>query len=350
MPEAILECVPNFSEGRDAAVVAAIAAAISRHPGIQLLDVDSGAAAHRTVITFVGAPAAVVDAAFHAIATAAEHIDMRRHKGVHPRLGATDVCPLIPVRGLTMEEAAGYARQLGERVWKELGIPVYLYGEAAIDASRRELSAIRSGEYEGLEAKLKNPAWRPDFGEAAFIPASGATVIGARDFLVAYNVNLDTPDVAVASALAAELREKGRRKMVDGRPASDAAGRPLYEPGLLKHVRAIGWFIEEYGRAQVSMNLTRIAVTPVHEAFETCKRCAGKRGVRVTGSELVGLIPLRGLLDAGRYYRQRSGSPTGATESELVESAVAGLGLGDLTPFDPRKKVLEYLMEDPPAF
>lgn len=331
----LLECVPNFSEGRDSAKIALITAEIEATEGVQLLNVDPGKATNRTVVTFVGEPEAVIEAAFRAIRKAAEVIDMRQHSGEHPRMGATDVCPLVPISGITMEEAAQYARQLGERVGRELGIPGYFYEDAATRPERRNLSTIRAGEYEGLEAKLKDPNWTPDFGPAAFNATAGATVIGARDFLVAYNVNLNTTSTRRANAIAFDLRETGRS-------TKNPDGTTTTQPGLLKAVKGIGWYIEEYGIAQVSLNLTNIRTTPVHVAFDTAVKAADARGVRVTGSELVGLIPLNALLDAGRYFLQKQERSVGVSEKELVKIAVRSLGLDELAPFDAEERVIEY--------
>jgi glutamate formiminotransferase/formiminotetrahydrofolate cyclodeaminase len=332
---ALIECVPNFSEGRDLEVIRKITARIQSVEGATLLHVDPGKATHRTVVTFAGAPAAVVEAAFRAIATAAEAIDLRRHRGEHPRMGATDVCPLVPISGISLEETAELARVLGERVGRELGIPVYLYEASQPDPARKNLSVIRSGEYEGLPQKLADPAWKPDFGPAEFNPRSGATVIGARDFLVAFNVNLNTTSTRRANAVAFDVRESGR-----GEP-------PQHIPGTLKAVKAIGWYIEEYGIAQVSMNLTDLRVTPLHVAFEETCRAAEARGLRVTGSELVGLIPLASMLEAGRHYLKKQRRSLGVSERELIRIAVRSLGLADLTPFDPAKRIIEYRLETP---
>lgn len=331
----VLECVPNFSEGRDPAVIGALADAIRGVPGAKVLHVDPGHGAHRTVVTFAGEPAAVTEAAFRAIRRAGEVIDMRRHHGAHPRIGATDVCPLVPISGLTLNEAAVLARELGERVGRELGLPVYLYERAQPDPARRNLAVIRAGEYEGLAEKVLRPEWRPDFGPAAFDPRRGATVIGARDFLAAFNVNLDTPSRELAHEIACDVRESGR-------PAPGGAGARL--PGMLRAVKAIGWHIPEYGRAQVSMNLTDLAVTPLHVAFETVRRAAAARGVRATGSELIGLIPLRALLEAGRHFAGTSGAETG--EDALLQAAVRGLGLNELAPFNPAERVIERRLRD----
>ena len=291
----VLECVPNFSEGRDPAVIRAITEAIGAVPGAKVLHVDPGHGAHRTVVTFAGTPAAVTEAAFRAIRRAGELVDMTRHHGEHPRLGATDVCPLVPVSGLTLDDAAELARQLAERVGRELNLPVYLYEHAQPDPKRRNLADIRAGEYEGLAAKIRRPQWRPDFGPALFDARRGATVIGARDFLAAFNVNLDTPSRDLAHEIACDVRTSGR-------VIRDPSGTEKRLPGTLRAAKAIGWYIPEYGRAQVSMNLTHLGVTPVHAAFEAVRVAAAARGVRVTGSELIGLLPLRSLLEAGRHF------------------------------------------------
>jgi len=348
---ALIECVPNFSEGRDLEVIRKITARIESVVGARLLHVDPGKATNRTVVTFAGAPDAVVEAAFRAMAAAAESIDMRRHSGEHPRMGATDVCPLVPISGITMAETAELARRLGERVGRELGIPVYLYEEAQPDPARKNLSVIRSGEYEGLGTKLSDPAWKPDFGPASFNPAAGATVIGARAFLVAFNVNLNTTSTRRANAVAFDVRESGRPKRtgdpITGKVVTDAAGEPVMVAGSLKAVKAIGWFIEEYGIAQVSMNLTDLRTTPLHTAFDEVCRAASARGLRVTGSELVGLIPLSALTDAGRHYLRKQKRSVGVSEAELIKIAVRSLGLADLTPFDPAERIIEYRLRDP---
>jgi len=347
---ALLECVPNFSEGRNPEVIRQIAESIERVDGVFLLDVDPGKATNRTVMTFAGPPEAVVEAAFQAIQTAAALIDMTVHQGEHPRMGATDVCPLIPIEGLSMEDAAAWARRLGERVGRELNIPVFLYEHAASAPERRNLATIRSGEYEGLATKLKDPTWAPDFGPAEFNQRSGATVIGARDFLAAYNVNLNTTSSRRANAVAFDVREQGRILREDdpitGAIVHDAYGEPVRIPGTCKSVKAIGWFIEEYGIAQVSMNLTNLSDTPLHEAFEACCVSANNRGMRVTGSELVGMIPLKTLLDAGKYFLRKQQRSVGASEDEVLRIAIRSLGLDELSPFDPRKKILEYRLED----
>ena len=342
----LLECVPNFSEGSDAATLDAIAAAIRRVPGVHLLEVDAGGAStNRTVMTLAGPPEAVVEAAYQAIATAAQRIDMRRHTGEHPRMGATDVCPLIPISGISTDEAVALARRLAERVGA-LGIPAYLYEYAATAPHRRSLADLRAGEYEGFFEKIKQPEWRPDFGPAEMNPTAGATVIGVRDFLVAYNVNLNTTSVRRANSVAFDVREAGRTQLgPDGKPARDAAGEPIRVPGRLKHVRAIGWYLDDYGIAQVSMNLTNIAATPLHTVFEAVEDCARARGLRVTGSELVGLIPKACLVEAGAYFLRRQQRSDGLSERELIDLAVRTLGLGELRPFEPEKKILEYALE-----
>ena len=339
MNDALIECVPNFSEGCDLHKIKEITDQIETVEGIRLLDVDPGKATNRTVVTFVGNPEAVIEAAFRAIRKASEVIDMRTHKGEHPRMGATDVCPLIPVSGITIEETVQYARKLGERVGKELNIPVYLYEYAATKPARKNLSLIRAGEYEGFFKKIKDPDWKPDFGPAEFPAKSGATVIGVRDFLVAYNVNLNTTSVRRANAVAFDIREAGRK-------TKNEKGEEVVKPGALKAVKAIGWFIEEYGIAQVSINLTNINITPVHVAFEECVKSASSRGMRVTGSELVGLIPLNALLDAGKYFLHKQQRSSGVSEEDLIKIAVKSLGLDDLSPFDPNKKIIEYLLRD----
>lgn len=343
---AILECVPNFSEGRNPDRIRQITARIEAVSGAHLLHVDPGHATHRTVVTFAGNPAAVVEAAYQAIATAAELIDMREHRGTHPRMGATDVCPLVPISGITLAEAAEWSRRLAERVGRELGIPVYLYEAAQPDPARRNLAVIRAGEYEGLAERMKRPEWRPDYGPAAFQPKCGATVIGARGFLVAYNVNLNTTSTRRANAVAFDVREAGRPRReghpLTGKPVTDPAGQPVMDPGTLKAVKAIGWYIPEYGVAQVSMNLTDLAVTPVHTAFDEVCRSAAARGLRATGSELVGLVPLSTMLDAGRHYLRRQQRSLGVGEAELIKIAVKSLGLEELASFKPEERIIEY--------
>ena len=338
--------MPNFSEGRDAAVIDAIAGQVETVEGVKLLDVDPGRATNRTVVTFVGEPDQVIEAAVRAIGTATELIDMSRHWGEHPRFGATDVCPLVPVSGVTMEETVEYARQLGRRLGDELGLTIYCYEHAAFTPQRRNLAEVRAGEYEGLAARLDDPAWAPDFGPAEFNPRSGATAVGARNFLVAYNVNLNTTSTRRANAIAFDVRERGRVKRIGdpltGEIERDAAGEPVWIPGSLESVKAIGWFIEEYGVAQISMNLTDISVTSVHEAFDEVVRRADARGIRVTGSELVGLMPLSALLDAGRHYLRKQQRSTGVSDAELIKIAVKSLGLDELGPFDPNERIVEY--------
>jgi glutamate formiminotransferase len=345
----LIECVPNFSEGRDSGVIQQITDVIESVEGISLLDVDPGASTNRTVVTFVGSPEAAVGAAFRAIQKAAELIDMRKHKGAHPRMGATDVCPFIPVSNVSWEEAIACANNLGKRVGEELSIPVYLYERAAKHKSRSNLSVIRAGEYEGFFEKIKQPEWKPDFGPVVFNEKSGATVIGARDFLVAYNVNLNTKSVRRANSVAFDVREQGRVKTEDGTPSGkqvlDANGEPVRIPGMLKHVKAIGWFVKEYGIAQVSMNLTNIEETPLHVAFDACVQAAAKRGLRATGSEIVGMVPKRCLVDGGRYFLRKQRWSEGASEQELIDLAVRSMGLSELKPFDSKEKVIEFKIE-----
>jgi glutamate formiminotransferase/formiminotetrahydrofolate cyclodeaminase len=335
----IIECVPNFSEGNDLAIIKQITDQIESVEGVRLLNVDPGKATNRTVVTLVGNPEAVINAAFLAIKKAGDLIDMSKHKGAHPRMGATDVCPLIPVANITMEETAKYAQQLAKRVGEELKMPVYLYEAAQPDKSRSNLSVIRAGEYEAFFKKIKEPQWKPDFGPAEFDAKRGGTVIGARDFLVAYNVNLNTTSVRRANAIAFDVREAGRK-------IKNERGEEVVQPGSLKSVKAIGWFIEEYGIAQISINLTNINVTPVHIAFdEVCKK-AEARGIRVTGSELVGLIPLKSMLDAGKYFLRKQKRSTGIAEKELIKIAVKSMGLDELYPFKPEEKIIEYMLYD----
>lgn len=339
----VVECVPNISEGRDRAVIDAIAGVIHQVEGCELLDVDPGAATNRTVITFVGSPEAVVEGAFALISKAAELIDMRHHQGEHPRFGATDVCPFVPVSGVTMDECAELARQLGAKVGEELGVPVYLYEHAASSPERRNLSVVRSGEYEGLEKKLADPRWKPDFGPAAFKPKFGAMAIGAREFLVAYNVNVNTRDKRLPHEIALRVREQGRAKRdADWEIVRDAQGKPVQEPGRLKHVKGIGWYIDEFDTAQVSMNLTNFHETPVHTVFDACCEEAEALGVRVTGSEIVGLVPLEAMVEAGRHYLRKMNKSAGVPESELIETAIRSMGLRDVTTFDPQEKIIEY--------
>ncbi|MFN8248194.1 MAG: glutamate formimidoyltransferase [Ferruginibacter sp.] len=340
----LIECVPNFSEGNDMNIINQITAAIESVEGVRLLNVDPGKATNRTVVTMVGEPQPVIEAAYRAIKKAGELIDMSRHKGEHPRMGATDVCPLIPIANISMEETAAYAQQLAKRVGEELQLPVYLYEAAQPDKTRSNLSVIRAGEYEGFAKKIKLPEWKPDFGPAAFDLKRGATVIGARDFLVAYNVNLNTTSTRRANAIAFDIREAGRVKRIDGKVVKDENGKPVNIPGSLKAVKAIGWFIEEYGIAQISINLTNINITPVHIAFdEACKK-ANERGIRVTGSELVGLIPLKAMTDAGKYFLKKQKRSTGVSEKELIKIAVKSMGLDELAPFKPEERIIEYML------
>ena len=346
MSEPLIECVPNFSEGRDMAVMKQITDAIESVEGATLLDVDPGKATNRTVVTFVGPPEPVIEAAVRAGRKAKELIDMSKHKGAHPRFGAMDVCPLVPVSNITMEETVEHAHRLARRLGEELGITVYCYENAALTEERRNLASVRAGEYEGLKDKLSRPEGKPDFGPAQFNPRSGATAVGARDFLVAYNVNLNTTSTRRANAIAFDVREKGRKKRqgdsLTGPVVKDEHGRDMWISGSLKCVKGIGWFIEEYGVAQISMNLTNISVTPVHIAFEECKRRAEARGVRVTGSELVGLIPLKAMLDAGKHYLRMQKRSLGVPDREIIKIAVKSMGLDELYPFKPEEKIIEY--------
>lgn len=353
MIKRLIECVPNFSEGRDMQIIKQITDAVESVEGVSLLNVDPGAATNRTVVTFVGEPENVVEAAFRAVRKASEVIDMRNHHGEHPRMGATDVLPLVPVAGVTMEECVEFARALGRRIGEELGIPVFAYESAAFIPERKNLAVCRTGEYEGLRKRLSEPRWKPDFGPADYterVAVSGATACGARDFLVAINYNLNTTSVRRANSVAYDVREKGR-KLREGDPITgpvvrDADGNVVWVPGTLKGVKAIGWYIEEYGIAQVSMNVTDITATPVHRAFDEVCRCAQNRGMRVTGSEIVGLIPKKVLIDAGKHYLAAQGRSAGIPEADIVKIAVKSMGLDDLCPFDVRKKVIEYILED----
>src|SRR5438876_4076948 len=345
----LIECVPNFSEGRDQNVIRQITDAIESVDGVSLLDVDPGATTNRTVVTFVGSPDAAVEAAFRGIKKASELIDMRKQKGAHPRMGATDVCPFIPVSNVSWEEAIACANKLGKRVGEELKIPIYLYERAAKNPSRSNLSVIRAGEYEGFFEKIKDPAWKPDFGPSIFNEKSGATVVGTRDFLVAYNVNLNTKAVRRANSVAFDVRENGRVKTEDGTPSGkpvlDANGEPVRVPGMLKHVKAIGWYVEEYGIAQVSMNLTNLDETPLHAAFDACTEAASKRGLRVTGSEVVGMLPKKCLVEAGKYFLRKQKWSAGASEEELIDVAIRSMGLSQLKAFDPKERIIEFKME-----
>jgi glutamate formiminotransferase/formiminotetrahydrofolate cyclodeaminase len=347
---AIIECVPNFSEGINRKNIDQITQSIQSVDKVKLLDVDPGKATNRTVVTFVGPPDAVIEAAFQSIKKAAELIDMSQHKGEHPRMGATDVCPLVPISGISVEETIKYAEKLGQRVGEELGIPVYLYEYAAKKEDRKNLATIRAGEYEGFAKKIKQDNWKPDYGPSELNAKAGVTAIGVRDFLIAYNVNLNTSSVRRANAIAFDVRDKGRIKRegnpLKGKILRDKDGNALREAGLLKSVKAIGWYIEEYGIAQISMNLTDINVTSLHKAFETVRECANKRGLRVTGSELVGLVPKNVLLDAGKYFLKKQQRSLGIAEAEIIKIAVKSLGLDELSPFDPSKKVIEYMLYD----
>lgn len=346
----MIECVPNFSEGKDIGVIKKITDEIEKVDGVKLLDVDPGAATNRTVVTFVGTPDEVCEAAFRAIKKAAEVIDMSKHKGEHPRMGGTDVCPLVPVSNITMEETVEYARKLAKRVGEELDIPIFCYEYAAFSDERKNLATIRSGEYEGMADKLQDGNWKPDFGPARFNPRTGVTAVGARDFLVAFNVNLNTTSTRRANSIAFDVRERGRVKR-EGNPLTgpivkDEKGKPVYIPGSLKSVKAIGWFIEEYGIAQISMNLTNISITPVHIAYDEVFQRATARGIRVTGSELVGLIPLQAMLDAGRYFLRKQQRSLGISEEEIIKIAIKSMGLDELKPFKPEEKIIEYMIEE----
>lgn len=352
MEKRIIECVPNFSEGRDRRIIDSICEAISAAGGVEILDVDPGEATNRTVVTFVGEPEAVVEAAFEGVRRAAELIDMRHHHGAHPRMGATDVLPLIPVAGVTLEECAAMARKLGERIAAELKVPTYCYEAAAFTPARRNLAVCRAGEYEALPKKMEDETGKPDFGVRAFdegVARTGATAVGARDFLIAVNFNLNTTSTRRANAIAFDVREKGRPAReggkLTGKPLKDENGKPVMIPGTLKGTKAIGWFIDEYGIAQVSMNITDIAATPLHRAFDEVSRAAAVRGLRVTGTEIVGLLPKRALIEAGRHYLHMQQRSTGIPDSEIIKIAVKSMGLDDLKPFDPAEKVIEYMLE-----
>ena len=343
----LIECVPNFSEGRNREKISAITKEIESTPQVNLLDVDPGESTNRTVVTFIGSPEGVKEAAFKAIKKASEVLDMSKHKGTHSRIGATDVCPFVPVSGVTMEDCIQLAHELGERVAKELGIPVYLYEEAAQKPERENLANIRTGEYEGLPEKLKDPEWAPDYGKPVFNPKAGATVIGAREFLIAYNINLNTRDRRLAHEIALNLRERGRTKIdKDGNIVRDAEGKAIKIPGKFKAVKAVGWYIEDYEIAQISINFINYKITPPHIVFDETIKEAEKIGLRVTGSELVGLIPKEALLMAGRHYLSKQGKSPGVPEEELIKTAVSSLGLDDVAPFDPQKKIIEYQFKD----
>ncbi|MCE1248729.1 MAG: glutamate formimidoyltransferase [Firmicutes bacterium] len=345
----LIECVPNFSEGRDMAVLEKIAAAIKEVNGVTLLDMDPGADTNRTVFTFIGSPDGIREAAFRAIKKGSELIDMTKHSGAHARMGATDVCPFIPVSGVTMEECVKISEEVGERVARELHIPVYLYEYSAKCEERTNLANIREGEYEGLSEKLKDPRWKPDFGEAVFNPGSGATVMGAREFLIAYNINLNTTDAKMAKSIANTIREKGKVKRdAAGKIVKDSEGNKVMEPGLFNHCKATGWYIDQYKQAQVTMNLTNYKVTPPHLVFDAVCDLASKMGLRVTGSELVGLIPLEAMLMAGTYYLEKQGKSAGIPDSDIIRTAIQSLGLEDISPFEPKKKIIEYYISDRP--
>jgi len=346
----LIECVPNISEGRDKAKIKEIYSVVETVKGVKLLDVDPGKATNRTVITFVGEPEQVVKAAFLLIKKASELIDMSQHSGEHPRFGATDVCPFIPVANATMQDCVDAANSLGKKVGEELEIPVYLYENAASADYRKNLASVRSGQYEGIVVKIQKKEWKPDFGKAVFNSKSGYIAIGARDFLIAYNVNLNTTSVRRANSIAFDIREQGRIKRegnpITGKKVLDKDGKPERVSGSCKGVKAIGWFIEEYGVAQISMNITNVKETPLHKAFDECVNSAHKRGMRVTGSELVGLVPLNSLLEAGRYFLTKQNRSIGVSEDELIKIAVKSMGLDELTPFDPKKNIIEYMIQD----
>lgn len=342
----LIECVPNISEGRNAQIIAEVSQIVETVDGVRLLDVDPGKATNRTVITFVGEPEPVIEAAFLLIRKASQLIDMSKHNGEHPRFGATDVCPLIPIAGISMQETAEFAHKLGKRVGSELGIPVYFYENAATEEKRRNLATVRAGQYEGLPKKLQDPEWKPDEGPAEFNSRAGVTAISARDFLVAYNVNLNTTSTRRANAIAFDVREAGRSKTKAGVVQRDENGDAIRVPGKLKAVKGIGWYIDEYGICQISMNLTNINITSIHEAFEATRKSANSRGMRVTGSELVGLVPKQAMIDAGEYYLARQKRSLGVSDDEKIKIAVKSLGLDDLAPFDPHKNIIEYVMED----
>ena len=348
--EQLIECVPNFSEGLDLSIIKQITDECEKVDGIKLLNVDPGKTTNRTVVTFVGNPQAVIDAAFNAIKKAGELIDMSKHKGEHPRMGATDVCPLIPIKNISLQQTAIYAQKLAKRVGEELNLPIYLYEEAQTNKKRSNLSEIRAGEYEGYFKKILLPEWKPDFGPQIFDEKRGATVIGARDFLVAYNINLNTTSTRRANSIAFDVREAGR-VLRDGDPITgkvilNADGSPKSIPGSLKSVKAIGWYIQEYGVCQISMNLTNINITPIHIAFDEVVKKASDRGIRVTGSELIGLIPLKGMLDAGKYFLNKQKRSVGVSESELIKIAVKSMGLDELAPFNPNERIIEYVLKN----
>ncbi len=349
----LIECVPNFSEGCDMAIIDKITDEIKKVDGVKLIDVDPGQATNRTVVTIVGTPNEVCEAAFQAVKKAQELIDMRSHKGAHPRFGATDVCPLVPVANITMEETVEYAHKLAERIGTELNIPIYCYESAAREEKRKNLANCREGEYEAISKRIGTAEWKPDFGPAEWnesVAKSGVTAVGARNFLIAYNVNLNTTSTRRANAIAFDVRERGRVKRegnpVTGKIVKDENGKPVNVPGMLKSVKGIGWFIEEYGIAQISMNLTDITVTSLHKAYEAVYERANARGIRVTGSEMVGVVPLQAMLDAGKYFLRKQERSTGIPEREIIKIAVKSMGLDELYPFDPDKKIIEYILKD----
>ena len=352
MSKQLIECVPNFSEGHDMNIIKQITDKIESVEGVKLIDVDPGKATNRTVVTFVGTPDEVCEAAFQAVKKAQELIDMRKHKGTHPRFGATDVCPLVPVSNIIMDEVVVYARKLAKRIGEELGIPVFCYENAAQQPQRKNLANCRSGEYEGLPQRIITPEWKPDFGPDKWtesVAKSGVTAVGARNFLIAYNVNLNTTSTRRANSIAFDVRERGRVKRdgdpVGGKIVKDENGNQVYEPGLLKSVKAIGWFIEEFGVAQISMNLTDITVTPLHVAFDTVCERANARGLRITGSELVGVLPLQAMLDAGKYFLKKQNRSIGIPDSEIIKIAIKSMGLDELYKFEPKKKIIEFILE-----
>jgi len=343
----IIECVPNFSEGRDMSVIDKITAEIKKVSGVKLLDVDPGYDTNRTVVTFVGEPEAVKQAAFAAVKKSHELIDMRHHKGAHPRFGACDVCPVIPVSGVTMDECVDIAHDLGKRLGEELDYPVYFYEYAATKPERRNLATVRSGEYEGLEAKLKDPAWKPDFGPAEFRPTKGATAVSARDFLIAYNINLNTTNAKKANAIALRLREQGYpEKDADGNPKLDANGKKIMHPGMFKNCKAIGWYVDDFKRAQISINLTNYHVTNMYHVFDAASKLAEEKGLRVTGSEIVGVLPKEALIEAGIHYLEKQGTCAGQSEAELIKIAEQSLGLSDVVKFKPEEKIIEYMVKE----
>ena len=343
----IIECVPNFSEGRDMTVIDKITAEIKKVSGVRLLDVDPGYDTNRTVVTFVGEPEPVKQAAFAAVKKSHELIDMRHHKGAHPRFGACDVCPIIPVSGVTMDECVEIAHDLGKRLGEELDYPVYFYEYAATKPERRNLATVRSGEYEGLEAKLKDPNWKPDFGPAEFRPTKGATAVSARDFLIAYNINLNTTNAKKANAIALRLREQGYpKKDADGNPVLDEKGKKVMCPGMFKNCKAIGWYVDDFKRAQISINLTNYHVTNMYHVFDAASKLAEEKGLRVTGSEIVGVLPKEALIEAGIHYLEKQGTCAGQSEAELIKIAEQSLGLSDVVKFKPEEKIIEYMVKE----